>query len=84
MTVGGVEQDFGGNVVWTTTNGLLALSRVLYKSSQTEVPDLDIHIGVEEDVAELEVAVNNLMCVHIVARADELNREEVSLTKRRR
>ena len=79
MTVGGVEQDHWGDIIWGAADSLLAFARILNQCGQTKVADLDVHVLVKEDVAKLEITVNDLMCVHVMTRADELDHEEASL-----
>ena len=46
---------------------------------ETEVANLDVHVLVKEDVAELEVTVDDLMSVHVMACANELDHVESGL-----
>ena len=74
-----VEQHLGRDVVGRAADRLLALAGDLDERGEPEVADLDVHVLVEEDVAELEVAVDDLVRVHVLARADELHHEEARL-----
>lgn len=76
VTVCCVEKNFWGDVIWGTANGLLPFTRVLNKRSKAKVTDFDVHVGVEEQITEFEVTVNDLVRVHIVACTDELYQKE--------
>ena len=79
MTVGGVEEHFRSDVVWCATDGLLAFARILDQSGKSEIPDLDIHTGIQKQVPEFEVAMNDLMGVHIMTSPYELYHKESDL-----
>lgn len=76
MTVGGVEEDFWGNVIWSPTDRLLALSRILDQCGKTKVSDFDIHVRVQENITELQVAMDDLVGVHVMTPADKLDHKE--------
>lgn len=92
VAVGSIEQDLRGNVIGSSTNGptkwsgtsrmrrnrsvLFTFAWLFNQRSKTKVPHFDIHVSVEEEVAELEVSVDDLMGVHIVAGADDLDEEK--------
>ena len=78
MTVDIIEKNLGCDVVRCATNSLLAFSWGFDEGGETEVAYFDVHISVEEDVAKLEVAMNDLVVVHILACANELDHEEAS------
>jgi hypothetical protein len=65
------------NIVRRAADGLLLLPGALDKHTKTKVPDFDVHVHVKEKVAKLEVAVDNLVGVHVVAGADKLNHEKL-------
>lgn len=71
-----IKQDLRGDIIRSPANGLLPLSRVLNERGQAKVPNLDIHIGIEEQISKLQVAMDNLVGVHIVARSYELHHEK--------
>ena len=75
VAIGSVEKDFGGDIIGRSTNSLLLFPRVLDESGKTKVANLDVHVHVKEDVAEFQVAVDNLVVVHVVAGTKELNHE---------
>lgn len=79
VTVGGIEEHFWSYVIWCPTNRLLPLPGVFNQCSQTKVSDLNVHVGIQEDIAELEIPVDNLVHVHVVACTNELNHEETGL-----
>ena len=47
-------QDFGSDVVGSTANGLFLFLVVLQPGGQSEVSQLDLHVLVEEHVAEFQ------------------------------
>ena len=48
MSVRSIEEDFRSNVVGGTADCLLPLPRALDECSETEIPDLDIHVTIEK------------------------------------
>lgn len=60
-------------------NILLAVATSLNKRGETEITHFDIHISVEEDVPKLQIAMDNLMCVHIATCPDQLHQQETRL-----
>jgi hypothetical protein len=79
VTVCSVEEDLGGDIVWSATDCLFALAWAFDQCCEAKVADFDVHVSVEEEITELEVAVNDLVCVHVVTGADELNHKEAGL-----
>jgi hypothetical protein len=75
-----VGNDLGGDVVGRATNGLFALFGVNEESSEAKVADFDLHLVREEEVAELQVAVDNVRLVEGKDDVDDL--EEVALRLR--
>lgn len=57
-------------------NSLFALAWFFNKGSQTKIPNLDIHVAIEEQISELEIAMDDLVGVHIVAGANDLDEEK--------
>jgi hypothetical protein len=76
VAVDGVEEDLWGDIIRSAAYCLFALPGALDECCEAKIADLDVHVCVEEEVAELEIAVDDLVGVHIVAGADELNHEE--------
>ena len=70
-------EDFGRDVVRSAADGLLLLALILKLGGQPEVSKLDLHVLVEEEIAELEVAVDDLVLVQVLERVDDLG--EVAL-----
>ena len=56
-----------------------SLTRALNKGCQTKVPNFDIHVRIKEKIAKFEVAVDDLVGVHVVAGTNKLNYEKPSL-----
>ena len=63
------------DVVWRAAQSLLPLPVVVHPRGQPEVSDLDLHGVVEEDVAELEVPVDDLVGVEILDAGEQLMHE---------
>jgi hypothetical protein len=78
VSVRGVEQHLRCDVIWGAANSLLPLqgSRSVLRGQSRQ---LDVHVPVEEQIPELEVAVDDLVGVHVVAGTDELDHEEPGL-----
>ena len=79
MPVRGVEQYLRRNIVRRAADGFLLHAGALDKDRQTKIPDFDIHVRVKEKIPKLEVAVNDLVGVHVLAGANKLNHEESGL-----
>ena len=60
----------------TNRSVLFTFAWLFDQGGKTKVTDFDIHVSVEEEIAELEVSVDDLMGVHIVAGADDLDEEK--------
>ena len=76
-------EDLGGDVVGRSAQGrsphdLHVLARQ-EQSSQAKIANLDIHVLVEEDVAHLQVAVDDALHVHVLDGAGNLDRVESHL-----
>lgn len=76
VPVRSVEQHLRSDIIRGTADRLLALTRILNKRRQSEITDLDVHVAIQKDVAQFQVPMDDLVVMHIVARADELNHEE--------
>ena len=59
-------EHFGGNIVGSTTDGSLALTIELKLGSETEITDFDLHFVVKEEIAELEISMNDTMTVEVL------------------
>lgn len=71
----GALDYFGGNVVGRPTHCPFLLVAELQFGGESEVPHLEIHIFVEEDVAHLEIPVDNPVAVHVLKRGHYLQHE---------
>jgi hypothetical protein len=79
VSVRGVEQYLRSDIVRRAADGLLPLARALDKGGQTEVADFDVHVRVKEKIAELQVAVDDLVSVHVMAGTNKLNHKKSGL-----
>ena len=66
-------EDFGRNVVRRTANGALFLAVEVEFGRQAEIAQLDLHLVVQEEVAQLEIAMDDTMRVQILQGVDDLN-----------
>jgi hypothetical protein len=66
----GAPQHFGCDVVGGAADGGLALPVKLEDAGEPEVSDLDVPAEVEEDVGELEVAVDDAPLVQVLQRRE--------------
>ncbi len=62
------------NVVGSSAECSLPLSVVVDLGGEAEVPQLDLHLIVEEDVAQLQVPVDDLVLVQVLAPQQYLTR----------
>lgn len=65
-------EDFRGNVVGGAANGFPLFARIFQFGGEPEIAHLDFHILVEEEVAQLEVSVDNLFAMEILQRMEDL------------
>jgi hypothetical protein len=65
-------QNLGCYVVGRATNGLLLFTVVLEFGGQSEITELNFHIFVEEEVAQFEIPVNDLVLVQVPQGVDDL------------
>ena len=79
VPVCGIEEYLWGNIVRCTADSLLAFARVLDQGSKPEIPDLDIHASVQEQIPKFKVTVDDLVDMHITASSYELYHEEPDL-----
>ena len=54
------------DVVRSTTDGSLALAIELQLGSETEITDFDLHFVVKEEIAELEISMDDAMTVEVL------------------
>lgn len=59
MAVVLIEEDLGRDVVGRAADRLLPFAREAYESGQAKVGDVQVHVGVEQQIAELEVAMDD-------------------------
>ena len=64
---------FRCNVVGCSADGTLFLSIEVKLGSQSEVAELDLHLVVDEQVAEFEVTMNNSVGVQVFECVDNLH-----------
>src|SRR5882762_1108186 len=76
VSIRGIEQHFWCNIVWGATNSFLPLPRALNERSEPKVTDLDIHVGVEEQITQFKIPMNNLVRVHVMACSNQLHHEK--------
>lgn len=55
------------------SNVLLPIPWLLYQGRQTEISNLDIHTGIKKKIPQLEVPMNDIGLVHVLASRDELD-----------
>ena len=75
MTIRSIEKHLRSNVIRSSTDRLLPLARILYQCSEAKIANFDVHLMVEKEVAKLEVTVDDLIGMHVMARSEELNHE---------
>jgi len=72
-------QDLGRDVVGRAADGLLLLALELDLGGQAEVAQLDLHLLAEEEVAQLEVAVDHLVLHQVLHRVQDLQQVALHL-----
>ena len=65
-------EDFRRNIVRSTANCSLFLSVEVEFGREAEITQLDLHLVVEEEVAQLEITMDNAMRVQILQSANDL------------
>lgn len=65
-------EDLRSNVVWRAAERLLALAVVFDTRSQAEVANLDVQVVIQEEIAELEIAVDDFVVVEVFDPAHDL------------
>ena len=73
MALALVVQDLWRDVVWRATNRLLAFFGVFQQRCQAKVANLYLHVLVQEEVAQLQVAVNDRVVVHVLDPREDLH-----------
>lgn len=58
-------QDLGRNVVGGATNSFLDFALMLYPGRQSKVADFGVHVVIDQDIAQLEIAVDNRMRMNV-------------------
>lgn len=66
-------EHFWRDVVWRSTNCALFLSVEVKLGGEAEVAQLDLHLVVQEEVAKLQVAVNNPVLVQVLQSVYDLH-----------
>ena len=74
-----LAEHLRGDVVGGPAQGLLPLPVIVHLGGQTEVSDLALHVVVEEDVAQLEVSVDDLVLVEVENSKENVSHEVSSL-----
>lgn len=59
-------EHFGGNIVRSTANCSLSLAIKLELGGKTEIADLDLHLVVKEEIAQLEISMNDAVTVEVL------------------
>ena len=76
VSVCSVEQYLWGNIVRRAADSLLPLARTLDKRGETKVTNLDVHIAIKEQVPKLQITMDHLVGVHVMAGTNELYHKE--------
>jgi hypothetical protein len=72
-------QDLRRDVVGSAADGFAALVGVAQRGGQTKVTNLDAHVAVDKQVAQLQIAVNNEVSVQVLQRLHYLSEIVASL-----
>ena len=70
-----LAQHLWSDVVGSAAQGLLPLSVIVDLGGQTKVSNLAIHVVIKEDVAQLEITVNDLVLVEVEDTKENLLHE---------
>ena len=76
MAVRGIKQNLWRNIIRRSAYCLLPLSRVFDECREPEIPHFDVHIPIQEQITQFEIAMNDLVRVHVVAGSYKLEHEE--------
>jgi hypothetical protein len=76
VSVRGVEQYLWCDIVGRATNGLLPLAGTLNKRGKAKVTNLDVHVCIKEKIAKLQITVDDLMGMHVMAGTNKLYHEK--------
>ena len=79
VTLAGALQDLGRDVVGRPADRALPLAVKLQLGRKPKVADLDVHLDVHHHVAQLKVAVQHVVLVHVLDRRDGLHHDELRL-----
>ena len=60
------------DIVGSTANGALPLTIELKLGGETKITDLDLHLVVEEEVAQLQISVDDAMTVEVLDSGADL------------
>lgn len=74
-----IEQHLRRNIIRCSTDRLLPLTRILDQCRKPKVSHLNIHVPVKEEIAELQVTVDHLVLMHVVAGTNQLDHKEARL-----
>lgn len=66
-------QNLGGNIIGGPTDGALLLPVEFESGSQSEVSDLDVHLVADEQVAQLQVPVDDLVGMEVLEGRQDLH-----------
>lgn len=61
-----VVKDFWGNVVWSPTFSFLPLAFIGHFGCQSKIADLDLQLFGEEQVAQFEITVDDLLALDVL------------------
>lgn len=67
--------NFRRNVIGCSTDRLSLFILVFDTRGETEITNFDVHILVEKEIAEFEIAVNDMGFVHVTSRMNQLLQE---------
>lgn len=65
-------EDFGRNIIRSTANCPLLLPVKIKLGGEAEISELDLHFVVQEEIAQLEVTMDNAMRVQVLQSVDYL------------
>lgn len=65
-------KNFGSKVVGCSTHSLFAFSRVEYLSSEPKISNFELHVFCKEEISKLEISVNYILAMTVLASQDEL------------